>query len=118
MQLLLSQEIKAIISESERLKIKEEKHSFLEEFPLHLVLKVISRQAALLVNKSKCLPKNSTVFKIYFNQVILKKQKKIISIRADLEESFSLQLDEFLELSGAIVEDGYPIEVEIIFFKQ
>ena len=117
MQLLLSQEIKAIISESQRLKVKEEKHLFLEEFPLHLVLKVISRQAALFVNKSKCLPKNSTVFKIYFNQVILKKQKKIISIRADLEESFSLQLDEFLELSGAVVEDGYPIEVDVIFLN-
>ena len=59
MQLLLSQEIKAIISESQRLKVKEEKHLFLEEFPLHLVLKVLSRQAALFVNESKCLPNTS-----------------------------------------------------------
>ena len=118
MEIILTKRINDVIEEVSEEVPDKKKIKYMEEYPTQLILMGLSRQSKIFTNSSKVLPKNSDSMKVNFNEIILKKNRKVISLRGRLEARYHTWLAEWAEIAGAVVEDDICPEIDICYLKE
>ena len=117
MEIILTKKINDMIEEVSEEVLEKKKVKYMEEYPSQLILMGISRQSKIFQNNSKVWPKNSETMKVQFSELVLKKDKKVITLRGRLESKYYSWIAEWIEIAGAVVEEEICPEIDLCYIK-